>query len=563
MTGVTGGRYAPDMARRRTDGGAITFDLDDGVQDDEVRGWVGDEPPSEAGRGAAGARLDVAAARDWVAGRRRVLVPVVAGLAALCLVGAGVGTARENERVELLLATPGGVRSLERPPEEVWRTSAPLANVGRLGGDLYSVEEDQVRAVDLDTGDAAWTVPLDRPRCGGAGPFQRDALPATDRLTCLTGATEAPTAVVIEAGGVVSDPVVVDPGDGKAFPGPDGTVAVARRVGPPADPGDADIECSPDSCTASGAVGRVRDVEVTLLDGLTGDVRWTREVRSATASANFERGLGAGLWDCQDWDVSALGVATAAGGLDLDSFTVVGSPGMLALTGCGVRATWTVDGVLLGQGTGPWDLGAAAVPGGYVTTGPDGLPQTFVGPDGEVLHEADGTILVPASGDGSDRGLHLVGGGGRLSAFDARWEQLWQVEQIVESILTVADGVVVGATRSAAFGLDAATGDLLWTWSVPTEVTTHDGGELITSGGYVDAAVTDGHRLLVLTLPEAWDGDEPGAVGHALDLGTGAVEWTEPLSGHVALATEGHLLMVEQGEGQADGTWAVDLVALG
>ncbi|MCF4120590.1 PQQ-binding-like beta-propeller repeat protein [Antribacter sp. KLBMP9083] len=501
----------------------------------------------------------VAEVRDRVAANRRILVPAVGALAALTIVGATVGTVREHQRAERLRVAAGGVLSLDDAPEERWRAQVPTMNLGFLDGDLFAADAEGVHGIDPQTGDEAWSVALDDAQCGSIDGQWWSSMPDLGQLVCVQGTGDDRTLVVVGPDGAVSEPRRLDPEAGVPHPGPRGTVVLVRRVGEPGDPGDAAVDCLPDSsCSTTGQVASARDIEVRVEDAVTGELRWESAVDAE---------VGGDTWECVSWSETRTS-------LDLEAVRVGGGPTLVTMDGCGVHAAWTADGATLGarpvDAPGPFGPSyTEPVPGGYVQRSVQvgsGFKDRFYGPDGTVEQEVDGSVLIPQSSDGTADGFHFVGGIPTLTAYDAGWGTLWKASLLVDRVLAVADGIVVvgGTSSTKVIALDLATGGELWDWTVPPETVSDDGSVVTTGGGWINQAFTDG-RIVVVAMQASSGIEMPPVISYGLDLVTGEVVWTDAAPGEATLLSAGgRLYRLEFTPSQdTEFEWSAELVGLG
>jgi hypothetical protein len=254
------------------------------------------------------------------------------------------------------------------------------------------------------------------------------------------------------------------------------------------------------------------------------------------------------------WEDPSYGSAFD-GEVHADAFGAQITADLVQLYGCGVAASVTPDGVLLGpeleSGTGYVEsLGL----GGFSWLDYSGPARTIVyADDGAVVGEVAGYVRGPrvADGTGPDTLLGTDETGGRLRAYDADGAPRWDVEAPAPEppfLAQVGRTVVVTAQDTDVHGLDVDTGVERWRWDGSAE------------GDGVLQTFTDGRAvLLLLNQPESgasrmvsldaatgellWkEGDE--AAARTIDPATGVLDEEVPAPTFVAV--DGHLLEVSR-----------------
>ncbi|MET4223725.1 outer membrane protein assembly factor BamB family protein [Oerskovia enterophila] len=380
--------------------------------------------------------------------RGRVLLgAAVAAVLVLVVGGLVVGERDEAARIDRVLASPGGVRSLGADVAVVWRIdpveggNAP--DLGRwsqpvLVDGVLVVPGDPVTGYDPVTGERLWrvaessapseSVPRtgDQTRCSGSGPrWDRGPVVCTTsdfRPVTIFGETSEEAHL---RGVEVIDPATGDVVTSRAVDGKTTAATVAFTDG-----------------LATFAWGAGGQVVVTLEDLATGEVRWTRElVPDPEEGARYLQG-----WPDGD------GLRVEAAGLSV---------------------TLDAHGRSVGRReAGSWD--STLPDGGRVSMGGDGTWTVFA-PDGRESFSVEGNVVPFDVTDGSvDAPLFVSDGGDVMdaagtiarpvfSAIDRRTGRtLWTVERPLDrAVAQVGDvGVLSGGGR--LWGADLATGERVW-----------------------------------------------------------------------------------------------------
>ncbi len=451
---------------------------------------------------------------------RALLGAAIATVIVLVVGGLVVGERNEAARIERVLASSGGVRSLGPDVAVVWRID-PVAggNAPDLGrwsqptvvDGVLVVPGDPVAGYDPTTGERLWSASEssaaserarsgDQTRCIGSGPRSD-----TGPVVCTTSSYRPVTIF-----GETSEEAhlrrieVVDPVTGD--------VLTARSV-------DEETTAATVAFTdglATFAWGSGGQVVVTLEDLATGELRWSRElVPEAGEGVESPRYL-------QGWP-------------DGDELRVEAT---------GLSATLDADGSSVGAREGmSWD--STLPDGGRVSTGGDGTWTVFA-PDGHGAFSVEGNLVLFDVTDGSADVPLLVSAGGDVmdaagtiarptfSALDRRTGRtLWTADGTLErAVAQVGDvGVLSGAGR--LWGVDLATGERVWeaegTLAYGQSFT--DGTDLYLVG----QSGTGATRVTAISVDsgqELWEADVP-------ELST----WTFSARGRLVLVTdEGGLL---------------------
>jgi outer membrane protein assembly factor BamB len=528
----------------------VVFELVEGEGPDGVAQAVGAPPADSPGRRLP--RLPRLSRRTWLV-TAAVVAVVVAGLTAVDL-------GRDHLRAELMRTSSVGVVSLAEMPERGWTVpfdvptpagdeayvdqqlvtmdgllvlppgSAQSYTVDPFTGmsDPVPVGFEDVVAVDPDSGEVAWRVPVDEdPVCGPTSP---DTSMSVDALVCVHGPEDAREVLTVAPDGATrSRPADLADGE-QVSPGPDGMLVRVTRTG-----GDAAAEevlCDDlGTCTPS-VLERGRDVRVVAEDAATGAERWATTVEfRATETVN-----------CQQ-QVADSGRTT------VDTYQVTMRTGAesVVVDGCGVAATLSTQGVrldLAGESGGTDGAGDEGdeVPasssawvtemGGDLFAVEDGAMETLVvDGEGTVLRTLPGWVGIgtraPDAPDDlwfasrSPYGFDAVRGDGSVAWSDRK----------SQSILLVGRDVVVADRGGRVVGLARETGDQVWAW---------DGGDM--TGMARSRTLTDGRTVAMEHLPQ--DG-KIGGLLVALDLGTGEERWIAPVAG-TAVAVDGELVEISK-----------------
>ncbi|MFD6139714.1 PQQ-binding-like beta-propeller repeat protein [Promicromonospora sp. NPDC060271] len=540
------------MARDPDEGDAFVFDL---VDDDAA---AGDVPTGATGPGAtpdAGFEAADPAASDSPGRKRRAAAQAAAVLAIVLGTGLAVEGIRDHARIERMRDLPGGVADVSAPLEETWVWAGAVgsgdsstADVVVLGGVLAFRSDDGLVALDPATGREAWTVRLrENADCGPmVSPARPD--PVSEALVCLqrTGDGTEREVVAVGPDGATSAPRVLDAGDTRRYGlphvGPDGTVLRAKRTGPPSATDLGDAECTA-AGECSGTVETGRDLLLRAEDAATGAARWTVTVPFRPSDAvQCARTFG-GSWGGSDTRLVLSGQLTP------DTFGARVTPGLVDLNGCGIEASVTSDGVVLGTEIEPGRggvirLGATSYAG--VTF--EGVARArLYAADGGVVGEIVGYPLGPAATDevGPATLLAVDEPARRLRAYEPdgtpRWDIVLQ-SGAQEFLAQVGDTAVVTSGAGTVRGLDLATGVERWVWDGSAAVSADGGGYF--GSAHVVQAFTDGESVLLLTEREAGGGTQ-GLV--ALDAASGAVLWDRPGGGPITTFDLADGGTVEQG----------------
>jgi outer membrane protein assembly factor BamB len=503
-----------------------------------------DEPaPREPGRVAvalAGARTAVgrtarrggAAVRRRLPTTRRDKILLAGGTASVVVLAVAAGVLVNAQlRERALLATPGGVRSLEVKPTEQWSIDLenPIAaTLVEMPGVLAIAGDAEVRGVDPASGDVRWTVDVgEDPRCGPTPPLgvggPASAGPA-DPLVCLAssgGADGEQTVTVIDADGAARTREL-DPG-AVVLPAEDGGLIHLEPTG-------GDQEKRPVVVDKLGAPHLPKafvgpDLTVRAEDAATGTERWSDTVAFGAPRPD----------SCVTYDDDAAPVLDVAGALGWDL-----NGGVLEVHGCGVSAAFLLDGTRLDDPEDAADPPADGVDTASFAALPDG---GWVGPDttatdvtvpNDVVHLPHGAtvtlagqVLAPWATDGRDPGLLLERAGTDVEARSTTegdaGAQLWSAPQLRATTLLarVSGTAVVVDEQGAVRAIDLGTGADRWT--LDPEVLTF--GDMVWAAeSTIFGAYTDGDTLL---LPVTADpsGSTPGLRLLAVDLDDGSVRW--------------------------------------
>ncbi|MFD2794186.1 PQQ-binding-like beta-propeller repeat protein [Promicromonospora vindobonensis] len=540
-----------------TDGGRpVGVDPDGAGPDPEQPDAGADQPdepaPRAPGRLAlalAGARTAVgrtarrggAAVRRRLPTTRRGKILLVGGTASVVVLAVAAGVLVDAQlRERALLATPGGVRSLEAKPAEQWSIDLenPIAaTLVEMPGVLAVAGDAKVRGVDPASGDVRWTVDVgEDPRCGPAtsvgigGPASTE--PA-DPLVCVSSSGDGDdgdagggdggeqTVTVIDADGAAQTREL-EPG-AVVLPAADGGLIHLAPTG-------GDQEQRPVVVDKLGAPHLPKafvgpDLTVRAEDAATGTERWSDTV-----------GFGAPRPDsCVTYDDNSAPVLDVAGALGWDLHG-----GVLEVHGCGVSAAFLLDGTRLDDPEDPADPPADGVDTASFAPLPDG---GWVGPDttatdatvpNDVVHLSHGAtfalagqVLVPWTTDGRDPGLLLERVGihveARSTAEGDAGAQLWSAPELRATTLLarVSGTAVVVDEQGVVRAIDLGTGADRWT--LDPEVLSF--GDMVWAAeSTIFGAYTDGDTLL---LPVTADpsGSTPGLRLLAVDLDDGSVRW--------------------------------------
>jgi outer membrane protein assembly factor BamB len=369
-------------------------------------------------------------------------------------------------------------------------------------------------------------------------------------MVCLQGDAADREAVVVGAGGVVSEPRALDAADerryGKARPGPEGTVLRAQRVGPESMVDVGDARCTEDTGECNGTVEAGRDLVLRAEDATTGEERWTATVPFRATDAQ----------DCTPWygpPWNGWEDATADEPLAPEAFGAQTGADLIDVWGCGVASAVTSDGALLrAEGTAGSGMTVSLGGGRYATVTPPGPGQamsrtTLFASGGSVVGEIREYANPPRTTDEPDRTTLFASGssGGRLRSYAADGSLRWDVAASVASgapeLLAQVDGTLVTSSWTSGFqGLDLATGAERWSWEPRAALGV--GYDV----GYVSQVFTDGRSVLLPLQSEL------GAVELVvLDATSGELGWNRSLADVIGpeqnaylVAVDGHLLVI-------------------
>ena len=516
--------------RRRHD--VVVFDLDLDASDaptpaaapqpDERTPDDESAPPDEP---AAPSRMRMRRIREGIAAATVVVLAVAAW---------GVTAAvREHQRVERLLAAPGGVLSLAHAPTEAWSADTGASGQALFLPGIVAVRRGAVlHGLDAVTGDERWQVEIGGdPQCGVAAGRGNDAA-VVDPVVCWSGPNSATPTVTVVHGDGSSSTRTLDEEFDAIGPAADGGLVTARRVGPaPAAP-DIDVTGSDtNGWSFSGSIDEGQDVVVRLEDATTGGVRWERTVPfrpvadvNSCASLSFE--------------TTDSGIQ---GHADVGYLQVAAYPGLVTVHGCGVDGGFTLTGEPTydaSQSAWSWlepyaEGGALEQVGGYL--GDTDAASVLHAADGALVGTFPDQVLNPMATDGSATDTVLTGSGGAsLTAVGRDGTQRWRDPHIYQTLLVrTADVAMLLRTDQTVSGVDLRTGAVLWT---DDDLLTAD-----PSGtDWPAAAFTDGTVAAIAISPAG--GGKPSLVG--LDLATGTVRWRTPLDGDYpsVAAAEGRLV---------------------
>jgi hypothetical protein len=489
-----------------------------------------------AARAAVGrtARRGGAAVRRRLPTSRRGKVLLVGGTASVVVLAVAAGVLVNAQlRERALLATPGGVRSLEVKPTEQWSIDLdnPIAStLVEMPGLLAIVGGGKVRGVNPASGDVGWTVEVgEGARCGPStslgigGPAS--SAPA-DPLVCVASSGDGngdgkQTVTVVDTEGatrtreLAPDAVVLPAGDG-------GLIHL--------EPTGGDQEQRPVMVDKLGAPHLPKDfvgpdLTVRAEDAATGTERW-----SDTVSFGDPRPDG-----CVTYDDNAAPVLDVVGALGWDLHD-----GLLEVHGCGVSAAYLLDGTRLDDAEDTTDPPAGGVDTASFAPLPDG---GWVGPDttatdagvpNDVAHLPHGAtfvlggqVLMPWATDGRDPGLLLERVGvhveARSTAEGDAGAQVWSAPELQATTLLarVSGTAVVVDEQGVVRAIDLGTG--ADRWALDPEVLSF--GDMVWAAeSTIFGAYTDGDTLL---LPVTADpsGSTPGLRLLAVDLDDGSVRW--------------------------------------
>ena len=529
--------YPAPMGRR---GPKQEVDLveEDGPDEGASAGPAGgpaDGPPSGAGRD------DAARAR-----RRRATTLGVGLLAALVLVGVvgqGVVTARERDRIASLAALPNVLAPLDGPPQVLWTSDEdiPSGQVRTTAGDLAGAVGRPdgtvvARAVDLATGRTVWEV---------------DLLTAADTMELPAGTTTAGRGSAYcwpgTDDGNAAD-VMLCTAENSVWVDEDGSfrripATVTRVVLLDTRDGTVVTDLTDEAAAAPVAESYAAFGDLVLLAGRTSDgaevravrrdgtVAWRTAVPGPPPPEPEPGGVPERLELLTVGDHAALVAPDAVHLLDATGATVHRTPrdADAWVTGS------TDDTVVLGTG-GPYGT-------------PPGAPRppatsTFLGPDGAVTRP--GEWVWATVDDGTAPFTALTWDADGLHAWGRDDAPLWTADVRLPRQTVVLDGLVHLTDGTGLLTLDARTGAEVWR---------------VTALRSETPLLTDGTVLVVTAGPTL--GEDGGTRLVALDREDGSEVWRAPVPVDVeSLWAVGGLMLGQQWE--HDGlTDRVTVTALG
>ncbi|ROS75367.1 hypothetical protein [Cellulomonas sp. PhB143] len=527
------------MSPRRggSGGGTVVLDLSD-LPDDGGGGGSGGDLPGEGA--APGPRPR----------HRRALLAAVGGAVVVAVALGTVSVVAAHRDEARLVSAAGGLRPLDDAPGRTW--SLPVSGdagvvhrdgtVVLTGAGTDGSEDSGIEAVDAATGAVRWRVPVGgSATCDdgiGPGGDAGDAAGSGWPMTCvgLDGDTATVT-LVGEDGTVVGHREEDVTGDRPLLPIAGGALVTAVRVGDPPEGGEGfayDLDGAEPSELPPG-----RDVRVTVTDAATGAERWSRTLRYAEPDDP---------WRCVVWtDDDPVG--------DVAVTDLWVSGGVVQVSGCGVDAQLTPDGVRLDDpavddsvqplGDGTFLREATNVTSGVVTA------QEVLDGGARVLWEVPGTLLVPLASDGTGAETRLVLGDGRLTGYGPDHRARWRSPVAADAVLVQTADVAVVAAALRLVAVDLATGETRWTRELQEPVDGYqaftDGSSAIVTttlmGRPLDGGAGDGAPV------DVDSGEVTGPSGvrvDAYDLADGAERWTvtEPPDRNL-VAVAGSLLAVD------------------
>ncbi|OJV78878.1 MAG: hypothetical protein BGO37_00510 [Cellulomonas sp. 73-92] len=511
----------------------------------------------QAGRERGGPRADgaVSSSADEEVGAQaaaRARGPRARGLVAvgtaafLALSAWGTSTEiRDHERARQLMTAPGGVLSLAEAPRVTWSAPTESADDTAYLPGLVVVRRGTVlHALDAGTGVERWQVPV------GGDPTCRVAASGTggaavvDPIVCWGGLNASPQVTVVPADGS-STTRALGQDVSWATGTTDGGLATVRAIGP--EPPAGQVTMTPadgGGYSLDGTVTQGQDVVVRLEDAATGALRWER-----TIAFHPDGNLGRCGTVAEDRTGTQPTYTYTVRRPSVDAFGA-----FLAVSGCGVEATISPDGVVTGARASEWSYATPYVDGGVLDIGGSGAGVVSVlhGSGGAVTFP--GQVLNPRATDGTPSDVVLVGSATvPLRAFGTDGAERWHnVAPYGELLVRTRDVAVLSLPEGGAAGVDLRTGERLWT--VSTLVPGAQGAETVPVGAF-----TDGHvaALVMGHYPSTVD-DSGGSITLGsttadlvgLDLTTGAVRWRTllPGAGTSIDAVEGHLVRSAQAD---------------
>ncbi|MBO0921908.1 PQQ-binding-like beta-propeller repeat protein [Cellulomonas sp. zg-ZUI222] len=468
-------------------------------------GASADPPDGDAPGDGAPSGTDAARAR-----RRRATTLGAGLLAVLVLVGVigqGVVTARERDRLAAVAALRGVLAPLDGPPQVLWTSDEdiPFQVVTSAGHAAGAVEHPDgrvvARAVDLATGRTAWEVDLLTVADGmelpaGVVPVMRGSAycwpGAPDNRTSDVMLCTAENAVWVEEDGTmrkiaatVSRLVLLDARDGTVVTDLTDEAAAAPVA---------------ESSTALGDLvllaGRTSDGAQVRAVRRDGSVAWRTTVPAPPPAEPEPGGSPEQLQLIGAGDHAALVTPDAVHLLGATGATVRRTP-----RAADAWATGSTDGtVVLGTG------GAYAPPGG-----PPQAPasSTFIRPDGAVTRPGEWVWL--GVDDGTAPFTALTWDADGLHAWDSDDAPLWTADVRLPREAVALDGLVHLADGTGLLTLDAGTGAEVWRMTALRSDT---------------PLMTDGNVLVVTAGPTL--GEDGGTRLVALDRKDGSEVWRAP-----------------------------------
>lgn len=425
--------------------------------------------------------------------RSRRLTSVGAGLLALLLAASATAGVQARARGDRLAALPGVLSPLHASLRELWRV--PMRGWGQgfaVGDDivLFGAADGGAAVVSLAgaTGAQRWSAalgevtPSDDVSCSPLGEPARYIV-CQAQLTSTAGAGTASREAAVVAKLIVLDVATGDrlaertlAGRNAAFAAIDGDLVVTEVL-------------------------RDGRAQVSRQDPLTGDARWTFRSEEALRSA-----AGGSVWlypRVQHGVIVANGPVTwalSAGGEVLGEWHLQGGD-------------WAVRG--------GWGLDVSVLPDGRFAVGESGgvglsddLYGTVSTSDARDGYAISGEVLEPVVDDGSVADLLFTvppDRGGLVAQELATGEKLWVLGNMPWGRAVVLDRRVIVVVGRELRGLDARSGDTLWSAPIPR-------------GNLAQQVLTDGRIVVVpRTAPER------GSELAAFDPADGREKWTAPL----------------------------------
>ena len=476
-------------------------------------------------------------------GRRARLLVAVGTVAFLTLSSWGAaGEIRDHERARQLMTAPGGVLSLAEAPRVTWSAPTESADATAYLPGLVVVRRGTVlHALDAGTGVERWQVPVGGdPTCRVAASASGGAA-VVDPLVCWGGLNAAPQVTVVHADGSWTTRALAQ--DVSWATGTtDGGLATVRAIGPEPPAGQVTVTPADGGYSLEGTITQGQDVVVRLEDATTGALRWER-----TIAFHPDDNLGRCGTVTEDRTGAQPSYTYTVRRPSVDAFGT-----FLAVSGCGVEATISPDGVVAGAQASEWSYATPYVDGGVLDIGGSGAGAVSVlhGSGGAVTFP--GQVLNPRATDGTPSDVVLVGSAtSPLRAFSRDGIERWHNVAPYGELLVRAGGVaVLSLPEGGVAGVDLRTGKRLWT--VSTLVPGAQGAETVPVGAF-----TDGHvaALVMGHYPSTVD-DSGGSITLGsttadlvgLDLATGVVRWRTllPGAGTSIDAVEGHLVRTAQ-----------------